>query len=160
MSQFIKPSGGRTFSKTCVVRGREADGRKAILVKKRENTRIAAIGSDGLTLDGSELVPTADVLDIQLVEALTTPTGGPISAVVKERGTLTIPSSVRRRYRLQAGSPVQIEERDDGFFIRPPMVAPHAIGPDLNLDVLLSGVTPENIHGEIDPGEAVGREAW
>jgi antitoxin component of MazEF toxin-antitoxin module len=28
------------------------------------------------------------------------------------------------------------------------------------LAVLLAGVTPENLHGEVDAGPAVGNEAW
>jgi len=28
------------------------------------------------------------------------------------------------------------------------------------LDELLAGITPENLHGETDWGEAVGRESW
>ena len=31
---------------------------------------------------------------------------------------------------------------------------------EFTLDELLAGVTPENMHGEIDTGEAVGNEVW
>jgi antitoxin component of MazEF toxin-antitoxin module len=32
--------------------------------------------------------------------------------------------------------------------------------PDLTLEQLLSGVTEENIHGEVDFGRPVGKEVW
>ncbi len=32
--------------------------------------------------------------------------------------------------------------------------------PRLKLDALLAQVTEHNLHGEVDPGPAVGREAW
>jgi hypothetical protein len=64
MSQ-AEPTGGRSYSKTCKVRGREPEGRKAIVVMAQDNTRIASIGPDGLTLDGGEKVPTADIHDVR-----------------------------------------------------------------------------------------------
>lgn len=30
----------------------------------------------------------------------------------------------------------------------------------ITLDMLLTGITPENIHGEVDTGEPVGQEVW
>ena len=32
--------------------------------------------------------------------------------------------------------------------------------PSTQLDILLAGVTEENIHGEVDSGPAIGGEAW
>jgi hypothetical protein len=91
----VKASGGRTFSKTCLVHGREGEGRKAILVSKRENTRIAPIGPDGLTMDGSEKVPTSDLVDVQPVIELPRFPEGPIPGIMGDRGTVTIPSEIR-----------------------------------------------------------------
>lgn len=33
-------------------------------------------------------------------------------------------------------------------------------GPILTLDDLLAGVTAHNVHGEVDTGDIVGKEAW
>ena len=35
-----------------------------------------------------------------------------------------------------------------------------APGPEYRLDALLRGVRPDNLHGEVDAGGSVGREAW
>ena len=32
--------------------------------------------------------------------------------------------------------------------------------PELTLDQLLEGVTPDNLHREIETGEAIGHEVW
>jgi antitoxin component of MazEF toxin-antitoxin module len=34
------------------------------------------------------------------------------------------------------------------------------IGKEFTLDELVAQITPENLHGEIDPGNAAGNEAW
>jgi len=34
------------------------------------------------------------------------------------------------------------------------------VEPELSLDDLVSRITPENRHGEIDMGEPVGNESW
>ena len=54
-----------SFRKTCLVRGREVEGRKAILRQGTKNSRVAPIGPDGLTMDGGKKVPTSDLLDVQ-----------------------------------------------------------------------------------------------
>ena len=63
---MAKPSGGRRFSKTCLVKGREAEGRKAILKKHPKHTRVAPIREDGFTDDGAEVVPTSRIIDVRL----------------------------------------------------------------------------------------------
>jgi len=153
-----KPSGGRPFSKTGLIRGRESEGRKAILVSKRHNTRVAPIGPDGLTTDGGEKVPTADVLDIQpTVEPESNPEGA-VPGIMGERGTVTIPSEIRRRLRLQAGSPIRIAVLGEVILIEPAEIRPRASAPSPTLDSLLAGVTPENIHTEVAFGPPVGGE--
>ena len=78
---MAKPSGGRRFSKTCLVKGREAEGRKAILKKHHKHTRVAPIREDGFTDDGAEVVPTSRIIDVRPVDEAPTPPG-PLSGVV------------------------------------------------------------------------------
>jgi AbrB family looped-hinge helix DNA binding protein len=160
MPRLVKPSAGRTFAETCTVRGREDEGRKAVLRKGRNHTRIASIGPDYLTLDGSEKVTSSDVLDLQPAVAPTATSEFSHPAVVGERGAITIPSATRRRYRLQAGSPVLIEERDEGILIRPAEIVPRRVGQEMTLSELLKDITPESLHPEVDTGPSVGRESW
>ncbi len=160
MPRVAKSSAGRRFSKTCQVRGREGEGRKAILKIGRGQTRIAPFGADGLTLEGAEKVPSEDLVDIQPYDVPSERGTSPLAAVVGERGAITIPSAVRRRYRLQSGSPVILEERDDGILIRPAEIRPREDIQSSYLESLLEGMTPENTHGEIDWGPSVGEESW
>ena len=161
MGRRNKASGGRKFSRTCLIRGHEADGHCwAILKEGAKHTRVARIGDDGLTSDENLKVPTADVLDIQPVAVSSSVPGGPMPGVVGERGTITIPSDLRRRYRLGPGSPILIEERGDEIVIRPAEIVPRQRETQPTLDGLLAAVTSENIHGEVSTGPAVGGEAW
>jgi AbrB family looped-hinge helix DNA binding protein len=41
-----------------------------------------------------------------------------------KRGTLVIPAALRRRFALEDGSPVLIEERKDGLSVRPAVTLP------------------------------------
>jgi AbrB family looped-hinge helix DNA binding protein len=130
------------------------------LKRSQKRTRIADIAPDGLTSDHNEKVATIDVLDIQAVDISSSLPCGPNSGIVGERGTITIPSDMRRRAGLQPGSPVLIEERGDEIVIRPADIVPRRRDPHQTLDGLLAGVTAENIHGEVSTGAAVGGEAW
>ncbi len=158
MSRTVKPSGGRTFSETCLVRGQEAEGRMAILRKGLKHYRIAPIGPDGLTMNGSEKIPVGDVLEG--VDAGADDPTAPIPAIFGDRGTITIPSVIRRNHRLQPGSPVLIEDREEGILIRPAEIVPRRPGPTITLEGLLEGVTPDILHPEVDAGPSVGRESW
>ena len=154
---MAKSSGGRRFSKTCLVKGREAEGRKAILKRFPKHTRVAPIREDGFTDDGGEKVPTSRIIDVRPVdEAPTLP--GPLSGVVGERGTIVLPAALRRRHGLEAGSAFILEEREGVVVIVPADVIPRQVSNAL--DTLLSGVTAENIHDEVPTGSAVGGEAW
>lgn len=62
-----------------------------------------------------------------------------------------IPFRVAEKYGLSNGSPIEIEEREDGIFVKPIEKTP-------NLEELLSQVTDENRHEEIDFGRPTGRE--
>jgi AbrB family looped-hinge helix DNA binding protein len=44
--------------------------------------------------------------------------------VIGKRGTVVIPAKLRKRYRLDEGSPMLIEEREDGILMRPAVSAP------------------------------------
>jgi AbrB family looped-hinge helix DNA binding protein len=39
--------------------------------------------------------------------------------LVGKRGTVVIPAKLRKRYKIEDGSPMVIEERDGGIFMRP-----------------------------------------
>jgi antitoxin MazE len=67
---------------------------------------------------------------------------------------LRIPKPLADDAGVAAGSKVEVSMRDGGILIRP------VRSPRLRLDDLLEGVTPENLHSEIDSGQPVGREAW
>ena len=110
-------SGGRRVSQTCMIRGREAEGRKAILKRGRKHTRVAEI-HDGLTTDANDKVLTSDIMDIKPADTRVAVSVGPVAAIVGERGTITLPAGIRRRRRLQPGSPFLIEERGDETALR------------------------------------------
>ncbi len=46
------------------------------------------------------------------------------TVVVGKRGTVVIPAKVRKRYKLEEGSPMLIEEREDGILMRPAVTSP------------------------------------
>jgi AbrB family looped-hinge helix DNA binding protein len=41
-----------------------------------------------------------------------------------KRGTIVIPAKLRERYRLDEGSPILVEEREDGILMRPATISP------------------------------------
>jgi len=49
---------------------------------------------------------------------------------------------------------VELTAEDGCLLIRP------SVAPAYELEMLLRSVTPENLHGEIDQDQAVGKEAW
>ena len=49
------------------------------------------------------------------------------TVVIGKRGTVVIPSKLRKRYKLEEGSPMLIEEREDGIFMRPAIPTPAEI---------------------------------
>ena len=67
---------------------------------------------------------------------------------------LRIPKTYADEIQISANSPVELTLADGKLVIVPePM-------PTYTLEELLAGVTDENLHGEIDTGEAVGNEVW
>ena len=67
---------------------------------------------------------------------------------------IRIPKSFAQEVGLVADSPVEMHIADGTLVIVPaPVVAP-------TLGELLEGVTPDNLHGEIDAGPPRGDEVW
>jgi AbrB family looped-hinge helix DNA binding protein len=46
------------------------------------------------------------------------------TVLIGKRGTIVIPSKIRKRYKLDEGSPMLIEEREDGILMRPAVTTP------------------------------------
>jgi AbrB family looped-hinge helix DNA binding protein len=44
--------------------------------------------------------------------------------VMGKRGTIVIPAKLRKRYQLDEGSPMLVEEREDGILMRPATITP------------------------------------
>ena len=63
---------------------------------------------------------------------------------------IRIPKPFTESLGLSEGTRIQIEIRDGAIVIRP----------IYSLDLLLSQITPEHLHDELDPGETVGEEEW
>jgi AbrB family looped-hinge helix DNA binding protein len=46
------------------------------------------------------------------------------TVLIGKRGTVVIPAKTRKRYRLDEGTPMLIEEREDGILMRPAVTTP------------------------------------
>jgi len=46
------------------------------------------------------------------------------TVVMGKRGTVVIPAKIRQRFKLDEGSPMLIEEREDGLLMRPAITIP------------------------------------
>lgn len=67
---------------------------------------------------------------------------------------LRIPSSFAKNSRFQPGSRVDLSEVKGKLIITP------LESDDCSLEVLLAGVTANNIHHEVATGDTVGNETW
>ncbi|MCL4253407.1 MAG: AbrB/MazE/SpoVT family DNA-binding domain-containing protein [Anaerolineae bacterium] len=67
---------------------------------------------------------------------------------------IRIPKSLADETGLQTDSDVEICVIDGQLHIIPIQE------PRYNLNRLLEGITPDNLHGEIDTGGEVGKEVW
>jgi len=152
----IRASGRRTYSKTGLIRGREHEGRKAILASRTVNSRIAPLGPDGLAAGDSEIVWTSDILDVQPVSEAEGDPEAPVTGIMGDRGTLTIPHPIRRHLRLHAGSPVLITMQGDAILIQPAEIRPRANSAAPSLEAFLANVTTNDLHGGADPGNPGG----
>ena len=122
----------------------------AVIVQSRDHTRVARIRADGTAdVHTEELVLTSDVIEIKPTHVVPT----------AQRGTVTLPAEVRRNLEIEEETPLQIIEEDGWFSVRP-LNRLRAASPEVELNELLSRITPENLHGEVSAGDAAGREAW
>jgi antitoxin MazE len=64
-----------------------------------------------------------------------------------------IPGAYAKGLQLKEGMELDVSVVDGGLLLRPRR-APYT------LEELVAQITPENVHGETDWGEAVGRESW
>ena len=67
---------------------------------------------------------------------------------------LRIPKSLAAESHLEQGMVVEVSLLDGKLVVTP--LRPPAV----SLEALLHGVTPENLHHEVDTGPAMGNEAW
>ncbi len=67
---------------------------------------------------------------------------------------LRIPKSIAEQTGVKEGSAVNLSVEDDRLVITPVQVEAYRLAD------LLERVTDENLHGEIDFGDPVGREVW
>lgn len=66
-----------------------------------------------------------------------------------------IPKKVLIAAKLKLNQELNINLKNGSIILTPVKTKPK-----LTLDDLLKGVTPENVHGEVDWGTPVGREIW
>ena len=67
---------------------------------------------------------------------------------------LRIPRADAAETSLDPGAEVDLTLEDGRLVVTPLTAAPY------RLEDLLAGVTPENIHREVDTGSSLGAEAW
>jgi len=67
---------------------------------------------------------------------------------------IRIPGAFARQTGMHENGPVEITIDGDSLTIRP------IVPPVIVLDELLSDITADNLHGEIDAGRPVGGEEW
>ena len=142
-------AGDYSYTRTARVQGREEDGRFAVIQRDREHSRVVSRREDGTAPGAGELVRTADLFDIKPTQVV--PTG--------QRGTLTLPQEMRRDLGIEEGTPLEIVQENGWLSIRP-LSRISTGGPSAELTDLVDRITPENSHGEVSTGAAVGQESW
>ncbi len=148
-----KPGGSHVYTRVGDLRDRGGEGPKAVIDVGRKHTRVADIGPAPELVaisDTEELVKTEDVVDIRPVHDVTT----------GKRKVLTLPADLCRRMGIKEGTPLRLVEYEGRFEVIPMQLVPAVDDRAEALAQLLSKVTRENIHGEIDTGPPVGRESW
>jgi bifunctional DNA-binding transcriptional regulator/antitoxin component of YhaV-PrlF toxin-antitoxin module len=138
------------YTRTATVRGREADGRYAVVQLDHEHSRVVRRLPDGTAPGDGVLVPTVDVLDVRTT----------IIVSLGQRGTLTLPDVFRRDLGLEDGRPLEIMQEADGRISIRPLPRLSSSSPRFELEDLLEGVSTENIHGEVSTGGPQGAETW
>ena len=66
--------------------------------------------------------------------------------------SVRIPAAIMEAARLQVDAVVDVQEEDGRIVIAP------VREPTLDLASLLDAITPDNLHGEISTGPAIGKE--
>lgn len=80
-----------------------------------------------------------------------------MQTVIKKWGnsaSVRIPAAVLEAAKLQVDAKVEVREEDGRIVIEP--VRPEKY----DLDLLIEGITPSNLHKEVGFGPAVGKEAF
>lgn len=67
---------------------------------------------------------------------------------------IRIPQNVAKEIHIAEGSEVDFDVIDGSLVIKPKKRRRYS------LDELVAGITPKNIHAEIDSGVAIGNEVW
>lgn len=67
---------------------------------------------------------------------------------------IRIPQNIAKEIDLAEGSEVALEIIDGNLVLKP------SKRKNYSLEELVRGITPENLHGEIDHGVARGKEIW
>jgi antitoxin MazE len=67
---------------------------------------------------------------------------------------LRIPQHLAKEIELIAGGEVEIFALDGNLVVKPKKQRQYS------LDELIAGITPDNLHAEIDTGVSVGVEVW
>lgn len=68
---------------------------------------------------------------------------------------IRLPQALVNELAIARGIDVELEIESDGFRVKIP-----SMPKKFTLDELLAGVTPDNLHSEVDWGKAQGKEAW
>jgi antitoxin MazE len=68
--------------------------------------------------------------------------------------SIRIPAALMEAVHLKIDDPVEVREEGGRIIIEP------IADKTCDLDVLLAGITPENLHDEVGTGRAVGNEIW
>ena len=67
---------------------------------------------------------------------------------------IRIPQNLAKELQISEGLEVDLGVIDGSLVVKPRKRKQHS------LDELLEGITPENLHGEVDFGESMGHEVW
>jgi len=68
--------------------------------------------------------------------------------------SVRIPAPLMRAARIEVDDPVDVREEGGRIIIEPVREG------ECSLEELVTGITPENRHDEVDWGARVGKEAW
>ncbi|OQY44368.1 MAG: hypothetical protein B6242_12800 [Anaerolineaceae bacterium 4572_78] len=68
--------------------------------------------------------------------------------------TLAIPKTIANQMGLQFNSIVEVILVNGNLLVKP------VVKPKFTLEQLLSGVTTDNLHGEVDTGQSTGNEVY